>query len=420
MKLTNLSKYLITFFKNNTCFLNKKKISAETEEIFIKLLEEIKNADYLLHTFKLKKNNDLFYNIKIKDINFPKDIKKPQTFISGGFPEKIIKYIDKNIKKEIEYNIVILNKNIKIYFLLEDNLTNIKVFDNYVHYILIWLIMLNKYASKKCAPQLKIFIYFTNLQKEIPSSNYEILNETHANTAFTYTCPKNSEIVVYRKEEWFKVFLHETFHNLGLDFSDMNNKKCNNIIKNIFPINSNINLYESYAEFWAKIMNVLFCSYSNLKDKNNKYIYLKNCEILLNYEIIYSCFQMVKILDFMNLKYKQLFQKGIKNTEIRKKFYKENTNIFAYYILTFILLDNFENFIDWCNKYNISLFQFNKTEKNQMNLCNFIIQNYKTKHLLEFINYIEEFYDYFKKNMKDNKKLKYILNNMRMTICELG
>jgi hypothetical protein len=421
MKLTNLSQYLISFFNNNC--LNTKDMSLKTKKTFINLYEEIKNAENYLYSLKIK--NGSFYKIKIKDIHQSKDITKPQTFDSGGFPKSIVKYIDENIKKEIEYSIFLLDRNIKIYILLEDNLTNTNIYNNYVDNILIWIIMLNNYASKKCAPQLKIFLYFTNLQKEIPTNNI-ILNETHANTAFTYPCPTNSEIVVYRKEEWFKVFLHETFHNLGLDFSDMNNDKCNKQIKNIFPINSDINLYEAYAEFWAKIMNVLFCSYLHLKNKNDVKEFLTNCEILIKYEKTYSCFQMIKVLDFMKLTYKNLYQKGIKNAEIRNRFYKEETNIFAYYVITFILLDKYEKFIEWCLDFNTSLLQFKKTTRNQMYLCKYIIENYKSKNLLDDIDCVEDFYNVLKKKMKNNgkdlnnyKKLNYILNNMRMTICEL-
>ena len=72
----------------------------------------------------------------------------------------------------------------------------------------------------------------------LPSTNIEILNSSHVNTAFTRTCPKKSEIVVFRKEEWFKVFIHESFHNFGLDFSDMNNAECTSRILDIFPVNS--------------------------------------------------------------------------------------------------------------------------------------------------------------------------------------
>ena len=123
----------------------------------------------------------------------------------------------------------------------------------------------------------------------------------------------------------------------------------------------------------------------------------------------------------MNLTYKKLHAKGCKNEEMRNIFYKEETNIFAYYVITFILLENYDKFIEWCFHYNTSLLQFKKTIKNQMYLCNFIIKNYKSKHLLDIISCVEKFYDKLKNKVgKNGKKVNYILNNMRMTICELG
>jgi len=129
-----------------------------------------------------------------------------------------------------------------------------------------WLYIINQYASKQCANSLVIYLYFTSLEKRIPNSNISILDEINVNTAFTSTCPKDSEIVVFRKEEWFKVFIHETFHNFALDFSDMNNNDAHKCILDIFKVNSNVNLYEAYTEFWAEIMNALFCSFFFIKE----------------------------------------------------------------------------------------------------------------------------------------------------------
>jgi hypothetical protein len=66
--------------------------------------------------------------------------------------------------------------------------------------------------------------------------------------------------------------MHETFHNFALDFSDMNSQStiCKERILSIFPVNSNVNLYEAYTEFWAEFMNALFCSYYLTMNKMSK------------------------------------------------------------------------------------------------------------------------------------------------------
>ena len=45
-----------------------------------------------------------------------------------------------------------------------------------------------------------------------------------------------SEIIIFRNEEWFKVFVHETFHLFGVDFSNMSNLKKS---KDIFTFSAN-------------------------------------------------------------------------------------------------------------------------------------------------------------------------------------
>jgi hypothetical protein len=103
-----------------------------------------------------------------------------------------------------------------------------------------WFYVLNKYSTKNCSETLNLYFYFTSLYKKIPESNLTntILDEYNVNTAFTRTCPSNSEIVIFRKEEWFKVLIHESFHNFALDFSDIDSEQGNNYILNIFPVNS--------------------------------------------------------------------------------------------------------------------------------------------------------------------------------------
>jgi hypothetical protein len=284
--------------------------------------------------------------------------------------------------------------------------------------MLVWLYIVNKYGSKQCSPKLKIFVYHTNLLKTLPESNIEVLDKIHVNTAFTRTCPNNSEIVVFRKEEWFKVFIHETFHNFGLDFSGMDITSCKHKMLSIFPINSEIDLYESYTEFWARLMNALFCGYISMHDKTNVSEFLSNAELFINFEYAFSIFQMVKILNFMGLSYNMLYDNNIYTDNIRKTLYKENTNVLAYYIVTSILFTNYQDFLIWCDTNNTSLLQFKKTRVNLDRFCYFIGNKYKTKNLLTGIDCVEQFILRLTKNKTKNTT--YLLRNLRMTICELG
>jgi hypothetical protein len=66
----------------------------------------------------------------------------------------------------------------------------------------------------------------------------------------------------------------------------------------------------------------------------------------MHYEILFARFQMDKLLDTMGMKYMDIFSKNN---------YKEETNAFAYIILTYLLLYKYDIFIEWCNKYNPTL-----------------------------------------------------------------
>ncbi len=127
---------------------------------------------------------------------------------------------------------------------------------------------------------------------------------------------------------------------------------------------------------------------------------------------------MIKTLDFMGLKYKDLYSNTNNSSLLRENLYKENTSVLSYYILKTILINNYKGFLSWCQKNNLSLLDFKKTIGNQKEFCMFIERNYKSKILLDNINETTEFY--LRLNRKKNKDLDYILSNLRMSICELG
>jgi len=421
MKLTNTSKQLISFFTYNNYveyITNNKK----TNKILLKIYYDILEADSFLQNMKSKKN---IYNISIKKINTSYEITKPTLFNSKSFPEDIRKYIDEMSYSEITYNFTLFERTFKIIFIVEDESAELKIdkFNTYIDNIIMWLYILNLYSSKECVKTIVVYFYFTSLEKKLPGSNIYVLDERHVNTAFTTTCPKDSEIVIFRKEEWFKVFIHETFHNFGLDFSDMNNSNCHNFLLSIFKVNSLVNLYESYTEFWAEIINCCFCSFHLLDKKigSLEKEFLENVEMFINFERSYSFFQLVKTLDFMGLDYTNLYSNDLHSKTLRDNLYKERTNVLAYYIIKTILLNNYPAFLSWCDKNNYSLIAFKKTISNQHQFCQFINNHYKKKDMLQNIANTIEFIKTIKRTKKMTAITKtFLLSNLRMSICELG
>ena len=417
MKLSKNSKKLMLFFTRNN-FINKVSQTKRTDSIISELYNDIYDAYVYLNALKQKGK---YYTISSKKVLSEKQISRPKNFNSNSFPDIVRKHIDELTMSELTYKFSLYGRNITVYFIVEESDIELKIdtYNKYVDTIIMWLYILNQYSSKQCVDSLVIYFYFTSLEKKLPSSNIFILDENNVNTAFTTTCPRDSEIVVFRKEEWFKVFIHETFHNFGLDFSDMNNSDAHRCILDIFKVDSDVNLYESYTEFWAEIMNALFCSFLSLKDKTNLSEFLTNSEFFINFERTYSFFQLVKTLNFMGLTYNDLYSNSSHSKILRENMYKERTHVLSYYIIKTILIDNYQNYLYWCKVNNLSLIQFKKTIGNQKEYCNFIQKHYKNKSMLDGVT---ETHRFLKEIERKNKRSNYhyILSNLRMSICELG
>jgi len=435
-ELNNYTKETIDYFTKNKIILNKKYCK-NTEKIILELYDDLLNAyNFVINTNNTNntnniKNNNIkkFYDINIKTIFKKKDIIKPKTFKDDSFPKDIINHIDIFSKNEIKYSFNIKERNYNVYFILERNYTKVfgSLCNKYIKLIIMWLFILNKYAPNQCANNLDIYIYLTSLKKTLPTNNL-ILDETNINSAFTSSCAKNAEIIIFREEEWFKVFIHESFHSFGLDFSNMNNSILNNKILQIFDVKSNVNLYEAYTEFWAEFINCLFCSFFimiNKQKTTDSKIFLEISKFLLNIEITYSIFQLTKVLNYMNLTYRDLYIDNQITKQKRNKLYREKTNILAYYVIKSILFFNIDNFLKWCRINNtINLLEFKKTNINQNNFYLFILDNYNNKNLLKNIEYMEKFYimiknkKYEEKN-KNNININFLYNNLQMTICRI-
>jgi hypothetical protein len=430
MKLTSKSKQFLSFFTNNK-YIHHIKNTSTTNNILLKLYHDILNAYKYLQS--IKKTTKL-YHYDIVKIQNSLEITKPKNFNYHSFPQVIREHIDELSLSEISYDFSLFNRKIKVVFVVEDPNIELKIhlYNKYVDSIIMWLYVLNLYSSKQCANSLIIYFYFTSLEKKLPDSNIHVLDERHINTAFTTTCPKDSEIVIFRREEWFKVFIHETFHNFGLDFSDMNNNDCHKYLLGIFKVQSFVNSYEAYTEFWAETINVIFCSFYSLKEKErendsikNQKEFLSNAEFFINFERSYSFFQLVKILDFMGLTYKDLYLNNPESKILRENLYKEKTNILAYYVIKTVMMNNYPSFLLWCDKNNFSLIAFKKSIANQNKFCEFIGKNYKNPSMLENIDNSELFLEQLKKNKKNknnknNKTKDILLTNLRMSICELS
>ena len=298
-----------------------------------------------------------------------------------------------------------------------------KDFDKYckknIKKIYIWLFAICQYANNECSQNLNIYIYLTDHKKKLPETIHEPLEEIHANSAFTMACPiVSNEINIFREEEWFKVFIHETFHSFGMDFARMDEKETNTKMFSIFPVITNgIRFYEAYTEFWAEVINIIMISVNSHpcnKGHLDMEIVFENIRSHLYDEQVFSMFQCTKVLRHFGLQYRELYDSGKHAAHKRNSRYREKTYIFSYYILKCIMMYYYNDFIKLCYKNNNKSIQFTKTQSNIDSFIYFIKQRYNSHEFLRTIHIFEdaELHTLFGNDEKRNEK------TMRMSITE--
>lgn len=260
-----------------------------------------------------------------------------------------------------------------------------RFFESSIRRMRIWLGVAFRFGGHLCAQKLNVYVFLTDHQKRLPNSHEEdaSIGIQHANTALTTSCSQDSNIYLFRSEEWFKVFIHETFHSLGIDFSQMDVSESNRQITQMFlgcDPHLDVRLFETYCEMWAEILNVLMISYfskvdgdvfpkysgvgqtkrktpKSQKDQKKKSRnrrtatpdfskIVSDAERHLQYERTFTMIQAGKVLKHHGMTYRDLCSGTLHMPK-----YRESTNVFAYYILKSILMYHLNEFIEWCAKH---------------------------------------------------------------------
>ena len=217
---------------------------------------------------------------------------------------KVIKELD-NMN-----NLLIFKWNNNFILLKTYNITNILIKKIK---ILIYIIeyLKKKYNYKK---NLKIILILTLLEKYTPIDN-EILSAKHINSGYSY----DNNIFIWRYEEFEKVLLHELAHVFKIDKRDDNT----NII-----IKSNIhNYFEALTDFYGIIYHIIYLSL----------ITKINIKKFLELELSFIKNQAIKVNKFFNLD--EWINKP--NKEI-----VQNTSVFSYYIIKYLLFEYIINLIN--------------------------------------------------------------------------
>jgi hypothetical protein len=395
--LTNANKQLISFEKFNDLY-NKKKISPNDVKPYFE-----KYADLYYSSFG-ENITSIDYNNNVNNINNDELLKQKyiqeiinalKYFQNGHFVSLNIKhYVENNINSCKIYDFDF----IKIYFFSNNNITQ-------THEKLIYELLIISKWIHSISPNYKInFMYFdcpinktmeftTNTQNTQNSISFKYLSTQNVNSG---SSSSNNCLMIWRREEVFKVLIHELIHYLNLDVKyDMTlNKLFNyNIGKIKYPILINETITEILAQFFHTI-------YINNKIKQDS-DFERFC-LLYEYEQIFSWYQFAKIMEYYGIeKFKEKY--------IRKKF-NQSTNVFVYYILKSILTLNFADILgkfNYLHNTNNTNTDYTSKECN-VNECIPLVKYIKKtlsnpKKIIKFIN-------------KIIKRLEFFDNTLRMTI----
>ena len=411
MSLTIMSATFLKLFLPhiNKITHNKDK---NIDGIVRKVYNNIKlSNEYYNEIFKGKEINKNI--IKLNDEN-RSDILESFSLLKNSMfvPDNIKIFIKKNVKCIETYNFIIKNINFTIEFIVCDN----KEHEIYLKKIIILLHFLLSFFVPQIS-SLKISLCFTDKKKLLPEVKKQTLSKEHINTALTFACKKDGEILLYRKEEWYKVLIHELMHSLCFDFAGLNiNHEIKDSLKSMFRVNSDFHITETYSEFWANIFHTSIISFFSLSNKNDFDDFILNFRILNEFEKYYSIFSCIKVLDHMGLSYEDIISNNENKKSKSLSLYKEETNVFAYHILKSVWLFNTEDMLLWFNKNNINLIFSKKEDTYVMDLLKKTKNLYKMEEYIKNIKLVKKLFNSIKNDV-DYKKL---VNSLRMTIVEVN
>ena len=188
------------------------------------------------------------------------------------------------------------------------------------------------YAHTACVPpkELSLTLALSRFKKVMHSARAQ-LGPSEVNTGFTIRRGGEAAIVVYRREEWFKVLLHECLHAFQVEpRTGMLDRALGDKLKV-----TAFDFGEAYVEFWARILNCAFASVlGNHHDAQARRTIAK--------EQKHALALVPAVLHTYDRTVSSLFTS-------RHAHLTEKSNVIAYYVVATILLMNYETVMSACD-----------------------------------------------------------------------
>lgn len=384
-------------------FLKKynKKFTKSSETFLNGLLQKVKDA---MNSWK--KNKATIMQSRVIQGTIPK---------SSSFtymPSEICNVIDQKSVLQNTYTMNMPSRSFTIDIVLQNTQDSERLIRNILLKVYLWFYTVDSFTSETCSSHVHVYLYLTDHVKELPKHSHIPVNQLHVNTAFTTGCQKTTDIHVYRREEWFKVLMHESFHNLGLDFIGIDpavQQEGNRMLQEIFHVTvPDLRFYETYCEMWAEIMNALFYCYFTQQKKSDEMV-IQNLHTCLTYESIFSMLQCTKILNHNQLVYQDIFDHPEK-----MHLYKESTQVFSYYVIKCIFMVHFSDFIHMVSQWKTLKFPHDKKEF--IRYLNFVKGKMKSTKLMVGLQNMQEWLSLQNRTMPIRKPFE--LCTLRMSLLE--
>lgn len=379
-----------------------KDILFFTEKLKLETLTPLTKTIFTSFFNKFKANQ-----VRIEDTNIEKTdfTTLEPNYVFSHMYDGIRNHIKTTMTETYKYTTTIKERECNISITTDGKNESIK---QYIYMMVFWLNIVSQFTDVRVCNNspLQIFVFLTDLKKELPLCSVDCkIKKTFVNTGYSSQC---SHIVIYRKEEWFKVFIHETIHNYGLDFSPIDTN-CYEVLLKYFGIEKTLQLklFEAYTESWAKILNCLLLAFDEEQTNLDKFINTAQRNIQI--EQLFSYYQVCKILKYMNLSFGSMTS------------YEEETAVISYYFIGSILLSDYQNYMKWCHENNDrnSLLQFDKNVPDKKHLfCEYIMS--KCGENSAFINGIKQFKETFESGINFNDTLQITMKKTLLCrACEI-
>jgi hypothetical protein len=348
--------YFLSWYRKNSTEINLQQIISSSKKYYEKIYNPIKSR-YMLHK--------LFYENSF-------------VFLDVIHCGEIF-----NLTYD-EYSSKDNNTNIYLYYIDGEKEPDIQM--------IMRIITLFRKISKK-EMKLDLTIFYCNQKRYFPLKE-KLLTPENINAGCTVF---GRYVYVWRKEEFYKVLIHELVHYFSLDFHDIedsDNEHLEKMRDSVINIKGHDVVNETYTEILAITLNSIMCSVINNIDFSD----------IINYEIVFTHFQIAKIINFFG---------GNTYDDLFKIIINQKTSVASYVIIKGMFLNNYEKILKHFDNLN-----FGNSDKKR------IFNNYK-KLYGEIVNresLNKELINHFLNIIKDKNNVnneKFIMKTLRMTMCEI-